>query len=341
MVIVDCGSGYTRASRFHRSPTNRVHATATRCNIRALHHVMSCPCESSEWLRQLAELVDEVDAGATEVVLGATGGVRDLVSSGGITPEELTRFRELLATSADLPFTARLHILGGDDEARYEFLSAKYCATQCDYFSPTGDIVGSSDLNLGLLSSGGMSSQLFAKGCSLSVPTEIKKANRLGLEHGMEKGLAQVRQHASSVIEHIVPEKFGGRNVLYVAIEMFGGVGQKAGISGSTVGALSVGDAIERLSDFTAKAIADDCTPECERTWRTYSDVYTGTVATLMLRRLHPEAKVLFLREFELEGNVLKPSWSLGYAIANLFQDQREMQTRASKEIAPVEVRFP
>merc|ERR1711966_173106 len=202
MVIVDCGSGYTRASRFHRSPTNRVHATATRCNIRALHHVMSCPCESSEWLRQLAELVDEVDAGATEVVLGATGGVRDLVSSGGITPEELTRFRELLATSADLPFTARLHILGGDDEARYEFLSAKYCATQCDYFSPTGDIVGRSDLNLGLLSSGGMSSQLFAKGCSLSVPTEIKKANRLGLEHGMEKGLAQVRQHASSVIEH-------------------------------------------------------------------------------------------------------------------------------------------
>jgi hypothetical protein len=321
MVIVDCGSGYSRAARFHRSPvTNLVQATSQPpSSIGALHSVLHCPRASLAWLRELVALVREVDAAATDVLLGATGGVRDRVSAGEIAAEEVARFRRLLATTAGLPFTARLLVLGGEEEAGYELLSAEYCATLCD-FVPTGDQGGSQRLTLGLLSSGGMSSQISAEGISISIPTEVKTLNKLGVKYGMDRGIDLVRRQAKHVIEHHVPAHFGGENVLYVAIEMFGGVGEQAGMSGSTVGAVSVADAIERLSHFVAEAAAEDRTlGNGARTWRTYWPVNSGIVATLILQRLHPAAKVVFVREFEPEaGRVLKPTWSLGYAIANL-----------------------
>eukprot|EP00579_Thalassiosira_antarctica_P020826 CAMPEP_0201963210 /NCGR_PEP_ID=MMETSP0904-20121228/9148_1 /ASSEMBLY_ACC=CAM_ASM_000553 /TAXON_ID=420261 /ORGANISM="Thalassiosira antarctica, Strain CCMP982" /LENGTH=284 /DNA_ID=CAMNT_0048509775 /DNA_START=111 /DNA_END=962 /DNA_ORIENTATION=- len=273
-------------------------------NIRALHAIMHCPNKTVEWLKQLVDIVREVDAQSTEVLLGATGGVRDLLSSGEITTEEVKRFQDLLATTTELPFKVHLLVLSGDDEARYEFLSAEYCATQCGYFVPTGDQEeGMEHPNLGLLSSGGMSSQIFVKEVSHCLQTEIKKGNRLGLEHGMDKGMVFFHKHAKEVIERKIPENFGGGNVLYVAIEMFAGVGTKAGMGGSVVGIVPILDAIEILSTFIEETATEDrmLGEEGERTWRTYVHVMSGIVGKLILQRLHPESKVLFVREFELE----------------------------------------
>eukprot|EP00555_Chaetoceros_dichaeta_P015406 CAMPEP_0198275380 /NCGR_PEP_ID=MMETSP1447-20131203/64347_1 /TAXON_ID=420782 /ORGANISM="Chaetoceros dichaeta, Strain CCMP1751" /LENGTH=66 /DNA_ID=CAMNT_0043970189 /DNA_START=48 /DNA_END=245 /DNA_ORIENTATION=- len=64
---------------------------------------MHCPNKSKEWLKQLIEIVKEVEAEATHVLLGATGGVRDLISSGEITADEVERFRDLFTTT-ELPF---------------------------------------------------------------------------------------------------------------------------------------------------------------------------------------------------------------------------------------------
>jgi hypothetical protein len=178
-VIVDCGSGYSRVTRFHRlvvvdgddqqESEPLVRAITTKSNIPALHTVIHCPIKSLEWLQQLVEIVEHVvlpidddDERTTtqKVVIGATGGVRDLISSGEITATELDVFQNLLPTS-NLPFEASLRILSGEEEATYEFLSAEYCARQCGYYAVSEGSTNKSSRTLGLLSSGGMSSQLF------------------------------------------------------------------------------------------------------------------------------------------------------------------------------------
>jgi len=318
MVIVDCGSGYSRVSNFSRSShTNLIHATTTNSHIRALHGIMHCPQKSVEWLKELTKIVNEVDAEATQVLLGATGGVRDLIASGEITATEVETFQELLtSTATELPFEAHLLILEGEEEANYEFLSAQYCANHCAFIDPEGK----ASRSLGLLSSGGMSSQIFVKGISHCLPTQIKKGNKLGLDHGMEKGKAAFYNHAKKVIDQTLPKNLGGENVLYVAIEMFGAVGEKAGMGGGVV--VPVTKAMERLSTFMEEKTKEDVLlgEGCEqRTWRTYVPVMSALVGILILEKLHPDSNILFLREFELGGNhVLKPSWPLGYAIEKL-----------------------
>lgn len=325
MVIVDCGSGYSRVSNFYRSETNLIHATKSGTYIPALHTIMHCPSKSIEWLHQLIDIVKEVDSEATQVMLGATGGVRDLISSGEITTKQVERFKELLATNPELPFKVHFLILSGDDEAKYEFVSAEYCANQCGFVDaqePKTTATASYG-NLGLLSSGGMSSQIFVKGKSLCLPTEVKKGNKMGLKHGMEKGKAAFLEHAKEAIELKLPKNFGGENVLYLAIESLAGVGEKAGMGGGV--AVPVVEAIEILSRFIEEKTEEDLLlgeGVGDRTWRAYFHVMTGIVGRLILERLHPDSKVLFAREFEIaEDHILKPSWPLGHAIEKLIHE--------------------
>jgi len=286
---------------------------------------MRCPSKSTKWLQQLIEIVKEVDSEATQVLLGATGGVRDLISSGEITAKEVERFQELLATTTELPFKVHLLILSGDDEAKYEFVSAEYCANQCGFVDAKKQetTTTTSYCNLGLLSSGGMSSQIFVKGVSHCLQTEVKKGNKLGLEHGMDKGKAAFHKHAKEVIELKLPKNFGGENVLYVAIESLAGVGEKAGMGSGVV--VPVVEAIEILTSFIEKKTEEDLMlgeDVGERTWKSYFHVMTGIVGRLILERLHPDSKVLFAREFELgEDHILKPSWPLGHAIEKLIHE--------------------
>jgi len=319
IVIVDCGSGYSRVSRFHRSSSpstnDLIHATTTGSHIPALHLVIHCPQKSSEWLDRLTTIVAEVDTDTSYVLLGATGGVRDLVSSGGITAEDVERFRELLVTN--LPFVARLVVLSGGEEAGYEFRAAEYCAGRCGFV--TDGWSGS----LGVLSCGGMSSQISVKGVSLCVPTEVKRGNQMGIALGMVEGKAAFYERVKKAVEREVPDNFGGANVRYVAIEMFAGVGNAAGMDGGVV--VPVPDAIEKLSCLIEKKTEEDRAfgKEGDRTWRTYSHVMGGIVARLVLERLHPETEVLFVRNFELgEGHILKPSWALGCGIEKLMHEK-------------------
>ena len=321
VIVVDCGSGYSRAARYDlSSETDLIRSSKAGSSIGALHAVLGCPIRSAEWITRLVKLVEEVDPEACRVWIGATGGVRDLIASGDITAAEVGRFREQLLTSDELPFEATLIVLEGDDEARYEFLSAEYCADKCGLSDRDGG--AEADRHLGLLSSGGMSSQIFVGGISRCLQTEIKRGNRLGLELGMEGGMSAFHWHATEAVEQKLPENFGGENVLYVAIEMLAAVGEKAGMGGGVI--VPVSDAIETLSDFIKKKTEEDLMlgEECERTWKTYVHVMSGIVGKLILGRLHPGSKVLFLREFQLgEDNFLKPSWPLGHAIEKLMHE--------------------
>lgn len=175
--------------------------------------------------------------------------------------------------------------------------------------------------NLGLLSCGGMSSQILVKGLSHCLHTEIKKGNKLGLDHGMDKGKAAYYTHAKEAIERKLPENFGGENVLYLAIEMFAAVGEKAGTGGVVV---PVAKAIEALTVFIEKKTKEDLLvgEGSERTWKSYVHVMSGIVGRLILEKLHPESRILFVREFKLgEDHVLKPSWPLGRAIEKLSHE--------------------
>jgi hypothetical protein len=339
-VIVDCGSGYSRVTSFHRlvvdvvddeqttSCQPLVRAITTKSNISALHTVIHCPVKSLEWLQQLVEIVEHVlpddddvcSSGATttsttqKVLIGATGGVRDLISSGDITATELDIFRNLL-TMTNLPFEASLRILSGEEEATYEFLSAEYCAKQCGYYAGNShDTEDSSSNLLGLLSSGGMSSQLFVNGGAHCLETQIKTGNKWGLEHGMEQGMVLYSNHVEKAIADI-PEAFGGTGVFFVAIEMLAAVGEKAGIGGIV---MSVTEAMDALATFIQKEVEHDqeLGDDYERTWRTYVHVMSGIVGKSILAKLHPESTIMFLREFKIrDGHILKPSWPLGCAI--------------------------
>eukprot|EP00591_Stephanopyxis_turris_P013498 CAMPEP_0195508744 /NCGR_PEP_ID=MMETSP0794_2-20130614/1873_1 /TAXON_ID=515487 /ORGANISM="Stephanopyxis turris, Strain CCMP 815" /LENGTH=231 /DNA_ID=CAMNT_0040635795 /DNA_START=352 /DNA_END=1050 /DNA_ORIENTATION=+ len=230
--------------------------------------------------------------------------------------KEVETFQELL-TNMELPFRVTMVILSGEDEAKYEFLSAKYCAEKCGLLSEEEEGM----TYLGLLSSGGMSSQISVKGVSRSLETEVKKGNRLGLEHGMEKGKALFHRHVTEAIEQNIPKNFGGEDVLYVAIEMLAAVGEKAGMGGGVM--LPVAAAIQTLSNFIEEKTKEDALlgETVERTWKTYVHVMTGIVGKIILGRLHPESRIVFLWKFELgEDHALKPSWPLGRAIEKLLE---------------------
>lgn len=324
-VIVDCGSGYSRVANFQQQNAS-IQAVTTKSNIAALHTVIHCRKKSLEWLHQLVDIVKHVHDhnhdNRTHVLIGATGGVRDLVSSGEITTKELDVFRELLLTAVVkeqrlVPFDATLRVLSGEEEAKYEFLAVEYCAHQCGYADES--------TTLGLLSSGGMSSQMYVKGgCGQCVETQIKKGNKLGLEYGMVRGMALYSLHVEEAMRvAAIPEDFGKESdVLYIAIEMLAGVGEKAGVGGIV---MTVAKAMDVLSSFIESEVEEDKKRgNDERTWRTYVYVMSGIVGKVILERLHPDSRILFLREFKLADNhSLKPSWPLGCAIDSLGLEER------------------
>jgi hypothetical protein len=209
-----------------------------------------------------------------------------------------------------------LEILSGDDEAKYEHTSAVYSAQLCGYHDENEHV------KIGLLSSGGMSSQIHFDGLSVSIDTLIKKGNALGEEKGMDHAVDWFRGHIRAEVDRTLVDNFGQHHeheTLFLAIEMFAAVGEKAGMKGQVVPAT---DAVNRLEAYVDQLIDADklLDSEAKRSWKTYVHVMSGIMSAYILSRLHNEANVLFLRQYQHEpsGATLKPSWCLGHAISSL-----------------------
>ena len=330
VVVVDCGSGYSRFANFALLPSGVLQTKRSITHISGLDKVLGENTEvQQKWIQQLKEIVNGLKPYIKKpsVMVGATAGVRESLNAGKINMQDIIEFSNLL-DSLDLPFQTTVRVLSGVDEAKYEYASAIYCMKQCGY--------AASGMKIGLLSSGGMSSQVCLDDLTVSIDTEVKRGNSMGLEMGMEKAVMEFQARVTSAVDAKLTNS-GLRDeehVMYLAIEMFAGVGEKAGMKG--LRGLTAKTALKKLRLFVEKAIQDDkdANEEDERTWRTYVHVMTGLMASAVLEHLHPNAEVLFLREFEAEqvesGGVmqsvgkelqdsLKPSWSLGYAIEALI----------------------
>ena len=307
--ILDCGSGYSRLSKFVMSPTtNRIQSTQPSANLPAIHKVLPDPAASKSWLSDLGGLLTTV--GCKKVFIGATAGVRDSIANGSVAEEDVDRFRSMLPS---LNFSAELSILSGEEEAEYEFISAKYCAELCGFCTKDDDV--------GLLSSGGMSSQVAWKTVTMSLPTAVKSGNAMGLKFGMEDAVEKYRvQVTTSILDSGIGTDFGGDETIWLAIEMLAAAGEAAGIGGCVMGVAEAGNV---LNEFVVSSVKlDGERPEdFQRDWRTYVKVMSAVMGVALLSRLRQSSRILFSRQFAIRPEeLLKPSWSLGIAVSRLMK---------------------
>jgi len=248
-----------------------------------------------------------------KVYIGATAGLRDALSSGATAQSSVDVFEAALAESSAIDAT--FHLLTGEEEAKFEHFSAAYCARIC----------GFADGPVGLLSSGGMSSQLVHGDRVVSIPTKIKCGNQLGLELGMEKGTNYYRSTVTSAIDKILPTTqyfVGTDGDMFLAIEMLAAAGEKAGIGGQII---PIPEAIEALEEYVimCKKEEVEAGPYVERkTWRSYVHVMSSIAGVKLLSLLNPNSKILFSRTYSIpeSDTPLKPSWALGKALKMLNQ---------------------
>ena len=133
---------------------------------------------------------------------------------------------------------------------------------------------------------------------ALSLPTKIKSGNALCLKHGIEQGLSEFDAHVANLLRLASQNsKVLGSHLegTFVAIEMLGAAGERAGIGGRSVLVKhATAMLLESLADFVTAKAADSEEVKQKRTWK---DVVRGTQAVVALRMLGllvPDAHVIF-----------------------------------------------
>eukprot|EP00937_MAST-01D_sp_MAST-1D-sp2_P006519 g6519.t1 len=366
-VMVDAGSGWTRVERFSRhAEDGLVHIDATKRLPPLADVLVAGGDEPARWLSSLAAVVDgdskEAGSGAGAararasgvacppqqlVYIGATAGLRNALQKGVVTHRQLAEFEELARGA--LGERARFAVVSGETEAAMELRAVEYCARRS---GALGDDGGGTPL--GLMSSGGMSSQLvfspprLARDSgsdgggggtrALSLPTSLKQeGNRRCLQEGLEPGLAAYDSYLHGIVASAsarLGSAAGGQREptgagaglrgTFVMIEVLGSVGERAGIARRVMSARAATEALDAyLARWRQAAASETAADVAQRTWKSVVPATSALQARRLLQLLHPEeARVYFSRTFEIaEGHVLKPSWTLGYALTVLETD--------------------
>ena len=302
LAIVDCGSGYSRLTYFGIDPDDGlVHTQRVQENLPALHKVIISKDLSKEWISKLHALVNDFKG---PVIVGATAGIRDALIQGKITQNDLDHFQRRLSPPLSL-YTFLL--LSGEDEALYDFSSAKYCALHTNIIEPNTPV--------GLLSSGGQSSQIAFSTNVYSYNTATKFGNQLGIDHGMSKSVEMFRGIVETTLEDM-PKNLGSEGAVFIGIEMLAAAASAAGIPSCTF--IPVSSAIKSINSFLSDSTSNE-TPG-SKTWKDYVQQMSSIILLKMLSNIHPGSKVLFEREFEMKGKRLKPSWGLGLAVGKFIE---------------------
>ena len=105
----------------------------------------------------------------------------------------------------------------------------------------------------------------------------------------------------------------------FVLIEVLGSVGERVGIARR---ALSARAASAALDDYLTRWLEEAALQPAEEvarwSWKSVVPATSALQARRLLDLLDPDATVFFSRTFVLgEGHVLKPSWTLGYALTH------------------------
>ena len=383
-TMVDAGSGWTRIERFSRRDQDGLIQLDGTKRLPPLADVLIAGGNEPErWLQSLAAALDASEEGVGSqrdgdelVYIGATAGLRSALADGALTEATLADFKALVHDT--LGKNARFAVVSGEDEAALELRAVEYCvrasgAIQRDSAkSEHGQSIdlrihsgqnqdadyGAGDCalgltRLGLISSGGMSSQLVfplenRDGNSggvraLSLPTALKKeGNRRCLQDGVERGLTAYGSYLDRVVASASVATAAGSTAdsgtglgqlrgTFICIEMLGAAGERVGIGRQV---LSVRAATEALDAYIVRwlktAERDTAEEVAKRTWKSVVPATSALQARRLLELLHPDAQLYFSRTFELvPGLVLKPSWTLGYALRQIIDmDSNEGEIR-------------
>ena len=121
-LIVDCGSGFTRATVFSRDAHGHVRACEAHEHAgldeawrerRVVDALVEGGAALRDWAASIQALIDAT--GCTRAVVGTTGGLRQAVADGLVTPAMVAA---LVALLGELAPSATVRILSGEDEAR-------------------------------------------------------------------------------------------------------------------------------------------------------------------------------------------------------------------------------
>ncbi|CAJ1403132.1 unnamed protein product [Effrenium voratum] len=148
-VLVDCGSGSTRALYFQDDGRSHVAWEKSEWRGEPLAKALHCELRVEKLLRLLEKELSQLTAKGP-VLLGATAGVRHAVEDGSLPESKLQLFRDRLHETFGP--RARFMVLSGQEEARAEWEALQHALD----FAP--DL--SRDHFDGMLSGGGMSCQL-------------------------------------------------------------------------------------------------------------------------------------------------------------------------------------
>ena len=248
-LILDCGSGFTRAAVFTRNADGLIHSCeahkhAGMDDVWKQRKVVDALVEGGaalrEWVASIQTLIDAT--GCTRTVVGTTAGLRQAVADGLVTPDMVTA---LVALLRELAPSATFRLLSGDDEARAELAAVQYAAD--------ATLPATVARPVGMLSGGGMSCQVgwHARGCKgptfLSVTAALNPhSHALYAKCNTEAGLAaDTRRVALEAFQANLAaevEATGRRGQLsgtFCCIEMVGSLGSADDYAGSFAGGLA------------------------------------------------------------------------------------------------------
>ena len=337
LTIFDCGSGWTRIEHYFRTAASGAIAVESGGDKKLFPEPLDVVlrAEEEEMMVTFASALSStliVDSSAP-LVVGCTAGVRAHIADGTISTARIDRFRELLRETVPPTYGVTFDVVSGEREASYELAAARYCV---EHGCP--EVVACGRPVVGLLSSGGMSSQIVLPNASgggvaiLSLDTALKKeGNAKVLELGPAAGLEHYASYLRGTIAH--SPLAGGAFVddtssaacVYIAIEMIGAAGERVGLGERVVGRDEAVRAFEvALEEWREAAEQASDAERAQWDWRDAVKATINVQAIALLTMLPRSCAFYFARKFSLTGsdgsgggepNVVKPSWSFGFCV--------------------------
>ena len=338
-LIIDCGSGFTRAAVFSRNADGLIRSCEAHSHAglpdpwrqrKVVDALVEGGAALREWVASMQALIDAT--GCAKTVVGTTGGLRQAVADGLVTPAMLAA---LVALLRELAPSATFMALSGDDEARAELAAVQHVAEAA--------LPAAAARPMGMLSGGGMSCQVGWHERGSSVPSLLSLTPALNthshalkartcLTADSDGGDGDVRRIALKAFQANLAaevEATGRRGKLrgtFCCIEMVGALGSAQDYAGSFAGGL----ADEIGSRLVSKQVLVGALESHLERWQAqrgpmahaYYEAYAGLLPAELLgltALCDDEATFYVCRGFEVApGELLKPSWSLGVFVNGL-----------------------
>jgi hypothetical protein len=324
VLVVDCGSGFTRAKVYWRGRGRRIRTQEPHVYAglpkrwtqrKIVDALMEGGAKLRDWVTSIQALVHATNSRAA--LVGATGGLRKAIDDGRVTPAMLLLFKQILAEYAP---SASFYLLSGEDEAEAELTAVRHVA---EFVLPSQQV--------GMVSGGGMTCQVGffdqdqEQATFLSIVAGLSDAAVAMLEGNVSsrverrRALEKFDAHLAQAVDHT--GKRGKLKGTFVVIEMPGGLGSATDYDGHFARlATRIGRRI--LSKQQLVEALDEQLYQWQQGETAIKDRYSAYAGLLPaelrgLTALMDESSHFYVsREFEMPpGDSIRPDWSLGFVV--------------------------